>query len=279
MKRITETLGTSRSQVYQAAGGRTRGRYRRIGDAGLLEEIRAIVDRRPSYGYRRVTALVNRQRVTQGRKTVNQKRVYRIMAMHHLLLQRHTGRPIRLHEGTIMTQESNRRWCSDVFEIGCENGERVRVVFTMDCRDREIISWLATPVGISGEMVRDLMTLAVEQRFGLVDRVPAGLQWLSDNASAYTAQETRRFAENLGLDLRTTPYRSPESNGMAEAFVKTFKRDYVAFHDLPDARAVLQRLPEWFADYNECHPHKALRWRSPRQYRQLLAATEMCPAK
>jgi hypothetical protein len=27
----------------------------------------------------------------------------------------------------------------------------------------------------------------------------------------------------------------PESNGMAEAFVKTFKRDYVRIHEIPDA--------------------------------------------
>ena len=38
---------------------------------------------------------------------------------------------------------------------------------------------------------------------------------------------------------------------MAEAFVKTFKRDYVRVNLTPDAHTVLEQLPAWFADYNE----------------------------
>jgi hypothetical protein len=58
----------------------------------------------------------------------------------------------------------------DGFEIGCDNGERVRVAFALDCCDREAMSFLATTSGVSGEDVRDLMVAAVEHRFGLVNR-------------------------------------------------------------------------------------------------------------
>lgn len=74
------------------------------------------------------------------------------------------------------------------------------------------------------------------------------------------------FGRQLGLDIRTTPVRSPESNGMAESFVKTFKRDYVVFGDLRDAEAVMKQLPQWFDDYNEKAPHKGLKMLSPREY-------------
>ena len=60
--------------------------------------------------------------------------------------------------------------------------------------------------------------------------------------------------------------RSPESNGMAEAFVKTFKRDYVYVHDRPDVKTVLVQLDRWFTDYNELHPHKGLKMKSPREF-------------
>jgi putative transposase len=59
--------------------------------------------------------------------------------------------------------------------------------------------------------------------------------------------------------------RSPQSNGIAEAFVKTFKRDYVRLAR-PDATAVLAELDRLFEDYNEMHPHRALGMRSPRQF-------------
>src|SRR5262249_60665963 len=60
-------------------------------------------------------------------------------------------------DGGIAVDERNRRWCSDGFEIGCDNGERVRVAFALDCCDREAMSFLATTGGIAGEDVRDLM--------------------------------------------------------------------------------------------------------------------------
>jgi hypothetical protein len=43
---------------------------------------------------------------------------------------------------------------------------------------------------------------------------------------------------------------SPESNGMAEAFVKTFKRDYVRVNPIPDTRTALQRIDHWMEDCN-----------------------------
>jgi len=104
-----------------------------------------------------------------------------------------------------MTQHSNRRWCSDVFEIVCWSGERLRVAFTLDCCDREIISFLATTGGISADLIRDLMAEAIESRFGFVNRLPHAIEWLSDNGSAYTAHETRSFARMMGLDVPGQP--------------------------------------------------------------------------
>ena len=54
---------------------------------------------------------------------------------------------------------------------------------------------------------------------------------------------------------------------MAEAFVKTFKRDYARVSAKPDAASVLRQLDSWFEHYNRMHPHKALGYRSPREFR------------
>ena len=53
---------------------------------------------------------------------------------------------------------------------------------------------------------------------------------------------------------------------MAEAFVRTIKRDYVRISPRPNAEAVLRQLPAWIAHYNEVHPHKALGYPSPSEF-------------
>jgi putative transposase len=280
VKAITQTLGVSRSNQYEQRRVNRRHRphrYNKAEDEWYLPLIRKITDQRPTYGYRRVTALLNRALVANAHPRVNHKRMYRIMKIHGLLLQRYTGRPARAHDGVVMTHRSNIRWCSDVFEIICWNRQRLRVAFSMDCCDREVMSYVATTAGISGDMIRDLMAEAIASRFGFVDRLPYRIEWLSDNGSAYTAHQTRAFAMMMGLEVRTTPVQSPESNGMAESFIKTFKRDYVHINPLHDARSVMEQLPTWFEDYNTSHPHKALKMRSPREYREFLNKLEQCP--
>ena len=74
------------------------------------------------------------------------------------------------------------------------------------------------------------------------------------------------LARSLGFDVRTTPVYSPQSDGVAEAFVKTFKRDYVWFGDISNAEAVMKQLPFWFEDYYNNPPHKGLGMKSPREF-------------
>ena len=88
---------------------------------------------------------MRRQAEQEGRPAPNVKRVYRVMKVHGLLLQRHAGGEERRHEGRIAVDARNTRWCSDGLEIGCDNGERVRVAFALDCCDREAMS-----LGLSG---------------------------------------------------------------------------------------------------------------------------------
>jgi putative transposase len=46
------------------------------------------------------------------------------------------------------------------------------------------------------------------------------------------------------------------------------KRDDVSWMPKPDARTALQNLAIAFDHYNESHPHSALKYRSPREFRQ-----------
>lgn len=271
---VAQALGLSRSNLIERVQQRTkaRGSYRKAADAALLPLIRTLVDERPTYGYRRVTALLNRQLRQAGQPTVNAKRVLRIMQRHAMTLQRHTGlSSARTHDGKVVVLASNLRWCSDHLELRACNGDIVRVLFVIGACDREIIAWSAVAeAGVSGEMVRDLMIASVERRFGTT-KAPHRVEWLSDNGSAYIARETAQTTAALGLTLLFTPVRSPESNGMAESFIKTLKRDYARVTILPDAATILAKIPDWIEDYCEVHPHSGLKFRSPREFIRLSA--------
>jgi putative transposase len=198
----------------------------------------------------------------------NTKRIRRVMDMHGWKLPRATRRRTgRAHTGLIRRDGSNERWCSDGLELACWNGEIVQIAFALDCHDREVIAPVAVPRDLCGVDIRVLMQRAVAARFGADARPDAPGQWLSDNGSMYTAIDTICAAERLNLVPITPPPASPQSNGMAEAFVNTLRRDYIVGADLSSAAVVLDQAPGWLADYNGIAPHSALGFRSPQQYR------------
>ncbi|MEW3355590.1 integrase core domain-containing protein, partial [Escherichia coli] len=120
---------------------------------------------------------------------------------------------------------------------------------------REALHWAVTTGGFNSETVQDVMLGAVERRFG--NELPASpVEWLTDNGSCYRANETRQFARMLGLEPKSTAVRSPESNGIAESFVKTIKRDYISVMPKPDGLTAAKNLAEAFEHYNEWHPHR-----------------------
>lgn len=239
--------------------------YYKAQDADLVPLIEKLIEQRPSYGYRRITILLNALLKEEGKAKVNHKRVYRIMSQNNLLLPIHGKKPLRQHDGKVITLKRNTRWCTDAFAIQCANGDRVHVAFVLDSCDREVISYVASTIGIDSEAVQSMMLDAVEKRFGRT-KVPAQIQWLSDNGPCYTATATVKLARELGFEVCTTPTYSPQSNGAAESLVKTIKRDYVCFGNLSCATMVMDQLNTWFEDYNENAPHKGLSMRSPRQF-------------
>ncbi|MBC1020037.1 IS3-like element IS2 family transposase [Escherichia coli] len=268
---VSRCLRVSRAQLHvilrRTDDWKDGRRSRHSDDTDVLLRIHHVIGELPTYGYRRVWALLRRQAELDGMPAINAKRVYRIMRQNALLLERKPAVPPskRAHTGRVAVKESNQRWCSDGFEFCCDNGDRLRVTFALDCCDREALHWAVTTGGFNSETVQDVMLGAVERRFGN-DLPSSPVEWLTDNGSCYRANETRQFARMLGLEPKNTAVRSPESNGIAESFVKTIKRDYISIMPKPDGLTAAKNLAEAFEHYNEWHPHSALGYRSPREY-------------
>lgn len=260
---ICRVLGIGRASAYRPETARG-PRYAKAEDRVVIAQIREVIRTRASYGSRRTRALVNRA-FDAG---YNLKRIRRVMEIAGWKLPRNARRRTgRAHTGQIQRAVSNERWCSDVLEIACWNGEIVQLGFVLDCHDRECLAWTGVPRDFTTREIQQLMRDAVARRFG-DGRPEAPIQFLSDNGSIYTALDAICTAERLNLDPITTPRASPESNGMSEAFVNTLKRDYVSGADRTDAATVLDQVAAWIADYNAIAPHSSLGYRSPHQYRK-----------
>ncbi len=146
VRAVCMALGVSRSNVLtkktrSSDWADLRKSPPKADDADLKEAIACVVKDRATYCYRRVWARLK----IDGRQ-INHKRVYRVMRDEGWLLFRQGQKPLdtRKHEGTVVVKESDTRWCSDGLELSCDNGERVRVAFTLDRCDGEIMSWVAT---------------------------------------------------------------------------------------------------------------------------------------
>ena len=225
---VSRCLRVSRAQLHAMArrskSWQDRRRKRKHDDTEALARIHTIIGALPTYGYRRGWGLLlERKPVIPPSK--------------------------RAHAGKVAVGESNQRWCSDGIGFNCDNGEKLRVTFALDCCDREALHWAARTGGYDSETVQDVMLGAVERRFSC--NLPASpVEWLTDNGSAYRSHQTRQFARMVGLETKHTAVRSPESNGMAGSFVKTMKRDYISVMPKPDGLTAVKNLAEAFEHYN-----------------------------
>ncbi len=136
---VSRCLRVSRAQLHvilrRTDDWKDGRRSRHSDDMDVLLRIYHVIGELPTYGYRRVWALLRRQAELDGMPAINAKRVYRIMRQNALLLERKPAVPPskRAHTGRVAVKESNQRWCSDGFEFRCDNGEKLRVTFALDC--------------------------------------------------------------------------------------------------------------------------------------------------
>lgn len=88
-------------------------------DDSLQEEIQEALVRHPSFGYKRVTAIINSKRQKTNQPRVNSKRVYRVAKQRNLLLVSKPSSPgySKEHNEQVIVDASNKQWCSDGLEF------------------------------------------------------------------------------------------------------------------------------------------------------------------
>ncbi|WP_338233996.1 IS3 family transposase, partial [Escherichia coli] len=108
---VSRCLRVSRAQLHvilrRTDDWKDGRRSRHSDDTDVLLRIHHVIGELPTYGYRRVWALLRRQAELDGMPAINAKRVYRIMRQNALLLERKTAVPPskRAHTGKVAVKE------------------------------------------------------------------------------------------------------------------------------------------------------------------------------
>jgi len=254
-------LGKPRSWLYY----RRRLWRRRASKRPEVEEAlgRLVVASPVSYGYRRLHALLKRQGLA-----CNPKTVWRVLRRRGWLAtgrRRVELRTGRRHVGRVQVASPNRRWASDITGIRAWDGQKGRLAVMIDCADRMVLAWRFAP-RITAEDLAEMLREAVFRRFGEARSRAQGIELLSDNGPEYTSKRFRPIVRAMGLIPCHTPRRSPQSNGLAEAFFGSFKRDYVYQACLETLAVVRSQVAQWIEHYNQQAPHSALGMRSPAEF-------------
>ncbi len=243
-------------------------------EADLRDRIEKIVVEYERYGYRRVTAQLQREGLS-----VNHKRVQRIMQEEELIC--------KLKKRWIVTTDSNhpypiapnllkeakitganQAWVSDITYI------RILTTFVylaviLDVFSRKIVGW-AISLRIDTELTRAALRMATETRCP-----PRGCIHHSDRGVQYAAREYVDDLKAAGFLISMSRKGNPYDNAQAESFMKTLKNEEVYLWDYRTFEDVKKRVPYFIEEvYNEKRLHSALGYCPPNEYESLVARNE-----
>jgi putative transposase len=247
-RRVCRALEQPRStQRYRGKGG---------GDEGLLtERIVTLASQYGRYGYRRITAMLQRE----GWQ-VNHKRIERIWRQEGLKVPRKQPKRGRLwlNDGSCLRlrpEYPGHVWSYDFVSERTHDGRAFRMLNVIDEYSRECLAIRVARNLDHGDVEECLAELFCTRG------VPAHLR--SDNGSEFIANELRQWLDRLGVKTLFIEPGSPWENGYVESFNGKMRDELLnreIFFTLEEAQILIER---WREEYNHIRPHSALGYRPP----------------
>ncbi len=254
-------LQVNRATLHRSTKGK---RVRARISEELVAKLEPLIQKHPTYGYRRLWALLR----FQHGHTHNRKAVYRALRLKRWLVHQRTptSRP-RVQCRRSRTTQSNLRWAMDVTHIPCGQDGWGHLTAVIDCHDREIIGYEFALRGRAQEAERAIEAACLA-RFGTLRPVPPTPVLRSDNGLIFQSRRFRQACRDYRLTQEfITPY-TPQQNGLIERFFRSLKEECVWQHQFCSFEEARQRIDTWMRWYNKERPHQALQYRSPHQFRE-----------
>ena len=267
---VCETLGVARSSYYHEAASRD--------DAELRQALQELAGQWPTYGYRRMTAELQR-----AGWTVNQKRVAHVMAA--------LGLQAKVNRKRIQTTDSRHGgprfpnivlgrqverpdevWVADITYVTLGHGY-VYLAVVMDVYTRAVRGWHLSRRLDQG-LALAALDRALEQGRPEIHHSDQGVQ--------YAAEAYVQRLKGQGVQVSMSRRGAAWQNGYAERLMRTIKEEEVylsEYYDYADAQRQLGR----FLDEVYMHKriHSALGYLTPAefalQWQQAEMATEVIP--
>jgi putative transposase len=207
------------------------------------------------YGYRRITALLQRE----GWQ-VNHKRVERIWREEGLKVPKRQPKRGRLwlNDGSCVRLRPTHRnhvWSYDFVADRTHDGRSVKMLTVIDEYSRECLA-IMVERGLKSDDVLDCLT-ELFIRHGVPEYIR------SDNGSEFTAKVVRRWLSHMGVQTLYIEPGSPWENGYNESFNGKFRDELLngeIFYTLREAKILIER---WRFEYNTFRPHSSLDNRPP----------------
>jgi len=258
---------------HQSPAGR-RGPKPALTDVELLAAIRRDLARSPwtGEGHRKVWA---RLRVIDGIR-VSRTGVLRVMGENHLLSpHRRPPRPANGHDGSITTDTPNVMWGADGAVIPTVEDGNVTLFIVAEHWNAEGLGWHVAKHG-NRYAAAEALALAISRVFGSVGADAArGVSLRHDHGSAFMSEHFQNQLTFFGMAPSFAFVREPETNGVAERFIRTLKEQVVfgrIYTDIEDVRAAVRA---YFQRYNQHWLLEKNGYRSPAETRRnWMAATQ-----
>jgi transposase InsO family protein len=250
-RQACQVSGIARSTVRYQARGKAR-------EANMVMLVRDYAQRYPHYGYRHVTALMQRDG-----HAVNHKRIERLWRQEGLQLPRRKAVKRRFGEkGEVKRRAEypNHVWSYDFTEERTERGHQVRVLAVLDEFTRECLMTFVAR-SIPSRQVVDVLQWLFATR-----GVPAHLR--SDNGPEFIARQVKDWLNTTGCQTLYIEPGHPWQNPFIERFIGTLKGECLDRY-LFDTVAQAQHLIEqWREEYNRHRPHSSLDYLTPAEFAQ-----------
>jgi len=268
IRHVCRLLGVPRSSIYYAA------RPEIAHEAMLKTALLDLAGEWPTYGYRRLTAMMRRLDWP-----VNGKRVRRWMNE----LGIHGAPPTRTKRTTnsnhafprypnlvkdLEITRPDQVWVADITYIRLRR-EFVYLAILMDVFTRSIRGW-----HLSRGLDQGLTLAALER--ALVVAVPQVHH--SDQGVQYAATAYVERLQKLNVNLSMAAIGEPRENGYAERLMRTIKEEEVDLSEYQDFADAIRQITRFLDDvYNVKRIHSALGYLTPREFEEQWRA-ERSPA-